>query len=161
MANYAAPLLNVSVITTFRTAGLLFSNSPTPRRIQIYEIEFGQAGALNSTDIQNLWDVSRCATGSATGSAVVPNSLDSGDVSPLSQYLNGITAEPTMTTAGFGLTIKQWGINQRGSYRWRALDDGDNIIIPATAQNAIAVRELSGSGNASQTAVGNISFVER
>ncbi len=163
MANYEAPLLNVSVITSFRTAGLLFP-SPTAnlaRRIQVYEIEFGQAGALNSTDIQNLWDVSRCLTGAATGSGVVPNAMDPADISPLSQFLNGITAEPTYTTAGFGLSIKQWGINQRGSYRWRALDDGDNILIPATIGNAIGVRELSGSGNASQTAVGNISFVER
>src|SRR6266436_3909987 len=161
MANYEAPLLNISVITTFRTAGLLFP-SPTAnlaRRIQVYEIEFGQAGALNSTDIQNLWDVSRCATNAATGSAVVPSPLDPSDSSPLSQFLNGTTAEPTMTSAGLGLSIKQWGINQRGSYRWRALDDGDNIIIPATIGNAIAIRGLSGSGNASQTAVGNVSFV--
>ncbi len=163
MANYEAPLLNVSVLTAFRTAGLLFPSATAnlARRIQIYEIEFGQAGSLNSTDIQNLWDVSRCLTASATGSAVVPSPLDPADSSPLSQFLNGIVAEPTYTSAGAGLSIKQWGINQRGSYRWRALDDGDNIIVPATAANAVGIRQLSGSANSAQTAVGNVSFVER
>jgi len=164
MANYEAPFLNVSVITTFRTAGLLFTSATAAltRRIQIYEIEFGQAGALNSTDIQNLWDVSRCATAAAAGSAVVPSPLDPSDTSPASQFLNNLTTEPTaMTGAGLGLSIKQWAINQRGSYRWRALDDGDNILIPNVAANAIAIRELSGSGNAGQTAMGNVSFVER
>lgn len=164
MANYEAPIQNNSVLTTFRTAGLLFPSATAnlARRIQIYEIEFGQAGSLASTDIQNLWDVSRCATGTAAGSAVVPSPLDSSDSSPLSQFLNNLTTEPAaMTGAGLGLSIKQWAINQRGSYRWRALDDGDNIVIPATAANAVAIRQLSGSANSAQTAMGNVSFVER
>lgn len=164
MSNYEAPLLNASVITTYRTAGLLFPSATAnlARRIQIYEIEFGQSGSLASTDIQNTWDVSRCLTATAAGTAVVPNSNDPADNSPLSQFLNNVTTEPgAYTTAGAGLSLKSWAINQRGSYRWRALDDGDNIIIPATAANAIGVRQLSGSANAAQSAMGSISFVER
>jgi hypothetical protein len=65
----------------------------------------------------------------------------------------------TYTGANFGAGLKNWGINQRGSYRWRALDDGDNIIVAATAGNGIGVRVLSTSFASS--AVGNISFVER
>jgi len=81
------------------------------------------------------------------------------DVSPLALYLNNNTGELTYTGAGFGLALKNWAINQRGSYRWRALDDGDNIIIPATAAVGIGVRALSSNFTAS--GVGNLSFVER
>ncbi len=164
MANYEAPLLQNTVFATFRTAGSIFPTATAglARRIQIYEIEFGQAGQLASTDAQNFWDVSRCATAGTQGSAVVPNPLDGSDSSPLTQFLNNVTAEPSaQTSAGLGLSIKSWGINQRGSYRWRALDDGDNIVIPATIANSVIVRQLANVANQNQTAVGNISFVER
>lgn len=164
MANYEAPLLNASVITTFRSAGVLYVNSTASqnRRYQVYEIEFGQGGSLASTDIQNQWDVSRLGASAAlVGTAVTPNLLDPGDVATFGVYFNNITTEPTYTTAGNGLSLKSWAINQRGSYRWRALDDGDNIVIPAVAFNGIGVRQLSGSANSAQSAIGNLSFTER
>lgn len=164
MANYAAPLLNFPISGTLRTAGALWAQgtAATLRRIQVYELEFGQTGALSSTDCQVQWDVSRFgATSGLTASAVVPASLDIADVSPMAQFANASTGtgENTYTSAGFGLALKQWSINQRGSYRWRALDDGDNIIIPATTVTGIGVRALS--SNFTSTGFGNISFVER
>lgn len=165
MANYELPLLNATVSSAYRTAGLFYVNSTTGqnRRYQVYEIEFGQTGSLASTDIQVQWDVSRfAASAGIAGTSIVPNSMDTGDVSPLCVAFNGNTGEPTYTTAGFGLSLKNWGINQRGSYRWRALDDGDNIVVPATAFFGIGVRELSAGGTiASMSAVGNMSFIER
>lgn len=158
MANYEAPLLQGTVSTSFKTAGALWSTGV--RRMMVYELEFGQTGALSSTDCQALYDFSRFgATAILTATAVVPNSLDIADSSPLAQFANNATAELTYTTAGFGLSLKSWAINQRGSYRWRALDDGDNLIIPATAVTGIGMRVLSSNFTASS--VGNISFVER
>ena len=158
MANYEAPILQGTVTTTFKTAAALWSTGT--RRIQLYEAEFGQTGALSSTDCQVQWDLSRFgATAILTASAVVPNLLDTADSSPLAQFANNATAELTYTTAGFGLSLKSWAINQRGSYRWRCLDDGDNILIPATAVTGIGLRALS--SNFSSTAIGNVSFVER
>lgn len=158
MANYEAPLVQGTVSTAFKTAGALWSTGT--RRIMVYELEFGQTGALSSTDCQVQWDVSRFgATVILTATAVVPNLLDTADSSPLAQFANNATTELTYTTAGFGLSLKSWGINQRGSYRWRALDDGDNILIPATAVTGIGVRALSSNFNS--TAIGNLSFVER
>jgi hypothetical protein len=162
MANYEAPLLQSTVSTTYKTTGVLYCNTAanTARRIMVYEIEMGQTGGLSSSDCQCQWDVSRfSATNALAGSAVVPNLLDPADVSPLSLYFNNVTTELTYTGVNFGLSIKNWGINQRGSYRWRALDDGDNIIIAATAGTGVGVRVLSTSFASS--AVGNISFVER
>lgn len=162
MANYEAPLLQGTVSTTYKSSGVIYTNvaANTQRRIQLYEIEMGQTGSLASTDCQCQWDVSRfSATNSLAGTAVVPNLLDPADVSPLSLFFNAISAELTYTGANFGLSIKNWGINQRGSYRWRALDDGDNIVVAATAGTGVGVRVLSSNFTAS--AVGNISFIER
>jgi hypothetical protein len=162
MANYTAPLLQGTISTSYRSASILYVNTAanTARRIQCYEIEMGQTGPLASTDCQCQWDVSRfSATNALVGTSVVPNLLDQGDVSPLSLYLNNITTELTYTGVNFGLSIKNWGINQRGSYRWRALDDGDNIVVAATAGFGIGVRALS--SNFVSSAVGNLSFIER
>jgi hypothetical protein len=158
MANYAAPLLQGTVSTTFKSAGVLYSNAT--RRAMVYEIEFGQTGALASTDCQCQWDVSRFSqTAILTGTVVAANPLDTADSIAVTLYQNAISSELTYTTAGVGLNLKQWGINQRGSYRWRALDDGDNIIIPATTLTGVGVRVLS--SNFAATALGTISFLER
>jgi len=146
--------------TSYKTAGALWGPASTPRRIMVYEIEMGQTGGLSSTDCQVQWDVSRfSATAILTATAVTPNLLDTGDVACLAQFANNANSELTYTTAGNGLSLKNWGINQRGSYRWRALDDGDQIMVPATSQAGIGVRAQSSNFTASL--VGNLSFIER
>ncbi len=158
MANAEAPLLYGAITTGYRGAGLLFVPA-AGRRAMIYEIEFGQTGGLSSSDCQVQWDVSRCITTTATGTSVAPNLLDIADPAVTTVFLNNLSAEPTATTAGNGLSLKNWGINQRGSYRWRALDDGDNLIIPNTSSAAVEMRALSVSFVGS--AVGSVSFIER
>ena len=158
MSNFEAPLLQATVASTYKTAGALWSVGS--HRIQVYEIEFGQTGGLSSTDCQCQWDVSRfSATNVLTATTVVVNLLDVADGTAVSIFANNATGELTYTTAGAGLSLKNWGINQRGSYRWRALDDGDNIMIPATNLAGIGVRVLS--SNFTGSAIGNISFMER
>lgn len=157
-ANYEAPLLQGTTATTFKTTGALWSVGS--RRIQVYEIEGGQGGGLSSSDCQTQWDVSRfSSTNILTATAVVPNLFDPADGTALSIFANNATTELTYTTAGAGLALKSWSWNQRGAYRWRALDDGDNIVIPATNLVGIGVRLLSVSFTSS--AIGNISFIER
>ena len=105
MANYSAPILQGTLSTAFKTAGALWSTGT--RRIQLYEIEMGQTGSLSSTDCQVQWDLSRFgATAILTATAVVPNSLDIADSSPLAQFANQAVAELTYTTAGFGLSMQ-------------------------------------------------------
>src|SRR5262249_2076059 len=143
---------------SFKSAASLWSTGT--RRMQVYEVEFGQTGALSSTDCQVQWDLSRFgATAVLTATAVIPNLLDIADSSPLAQFANNATTELTYTTAGNGLSLKSWAINQRGSYRWRALADGDNILIPATALTGVGLRALS--SNFVATGIGNASFMER
>lgn len=162
MANYEAPLLQATVSTTYKGAGLLFCAAAPVRRQMIYEIEFGQTGGLSSSDTQCQWDVTRLtSTNTIAGTVVIPNLLDPSDVACVTSFLNNMSAETPngRSAAGSGLALKNWAINQRGSYRWRALDDGDNLIQAATSGNSIEIATLSISFT--QSAVGNISFVER
>jgi len=160
-ANASAPLLYAPVGAALKTAGALWVGT-TARRIQLYETEFSQTGSLGSTDCQCQWQLSRFNnTAAMAGSTVVANLYDPADVATLAQFLNATTAEPTYTGAGAGLLLKLWAINQRGSYRWRTLDDGDNILIPATIAMGVGLGTLSGGGNFTASAIGSISFIER
>jgi len=158
MANFEGPILQGTVATAYKTAAALWSVGS--HRVMLYELEFGQTGALASTDCQCQWDLSVfSSTNILTATTVVVNKLDPADATAVTIFANNATTELTYTTAGAGLALKNWGINQRGSYRWRALDDGDNIIIPATNLTGVGLRVLS--SNFTGSAVGNLSFVER
>lgn len=159
MANYSAPVLYNAVTTTLKTAGFLWSAGT--RRSMLYEVEMGQTGAYASTDAPLQWDLSRAATAALAGTTVAANLLDIADSVALSLFMNAVTTEPTYTTAGNGLNLKQWGINQRGSYRWRALDDGDNIILPSTGGVGVGLRCASITSGFAASALGSIAFIER
>lgn len=157
-ANFGAPIVQGTVAATYKTAGALWSVGS--HRYQLYEVEMGQSGALASTDCQCQWDLSVfSSTNILTATTVVLNKLDPADGTAVTIFANNATTELTYTTAGNGLSLKNWAINQRGSYRWRALDDGDNIMVPATNLVGLGLRTLSSNFTAS--AVGNLSIVER
>jgi hypothetical protein len=159
MANFSAPILNATVTSTYRTGGIL---NPVARRFQLYEAEFGQTSGAGyaSTDVSCEWDLSRGITAAMAGTAILTSPLDPADtVASTTLFSNQFTTEPTYTTAGNGLQLKHWAINQRGSYRFRALDDGDNIISSATTGFLVGIRVQSGGFSGS--AVGNLNFVER
>jgi hypothetical protein len=157
-ANFGGPVVQGTVSTAYKTAAALWSVGS--HRAMLYEVEMGQSGALASTDCQCQWDLSVfSSTNILTASTVVLNKLDPADGTAVTIFANNATAELTYTTAGNGLSVKNWAINQRGSYRWRALDDGDNIIVPATNLTGLGLRTLS--SNFTSSAVGNLSIVER
>jgi len=159
MANFSAPVLYNAVTTSLKTAGFLFGAGT--KRAMVYEIEMGQTAAYASTDAPMQCDLSRAATPTLAGSTVAANLLDTSDYTATTLWVNAATAEPTYTTAGNGLNLKQWGINQRGSYRWRALDDGDNILIPSTAGVGVGLRAASIASGFAGSAIGTLAFIER
>jgi hypothetical protein len=157
VGNYLAPLLQGTTTTSFKTEGAVWSSGA--RRIKVYEVELGQTGALSSTDCQVQYDLSRFSqTAILTAPLVVPSPTDAADGTCLAIFANNATTELTYTTAGVGLSLKSWSLNQRGFMRWRALDDNDNIIVAATNLVGVGIRGLSSNFTAS--AVGNLSFVE-
>lgn len=160
MANFSGPVLVTPVSTAFKTGGIIWGGGT--KRAEAYEIEFGQFGSYASTDAPSLWDLSRApSTAGMVGTTVAANLLDPSDYVAATLFMQGLTTEPTnYTTAGLGLSIKQWPINQRGFNRWRTLDDGDHILVPATA-SALGLRTASIASGYAASASGSISFVER
>ncbi len=158
MARYTAVLAQATVSTSYKTMGALWTISGSLRRLSVYELDLGLSGALNtSNDTQVLFNVSRFTTTSLlSGTAFTTNPLDSADPAALSLYNNLIVTEFAALTANSSLLNPP--INQRGTFRWRALDDGDNLIIPATTQAGIAVQALSLSYTG--TAIGTIMYIE-
>ncbi len=156
MARYSAALLQATTTTTFKSLGVLWNNATPTARASIYEFDLGQPGALNtSTDCQVQYDVSRITlTSAGAGAAVTPTSLDLADAATSFSFMNAISTEFTPIAAGTGLL--QIPINQRGTFRWRALDDGDNILIPATTLLGITTRALSSAYTG--TAMGSIHY---
>jgi hypothetical protein len=158
---FSSPLLSVAT-STIRAAGYLFQPAASARRIMLYEVEMGQIAVAAATDCQVEWDLSRFSvTNGITAVAVTPQVLDNSEtLVAVSLFSNSDSGgQVTRTGAGFGLNLKHWGINQRGSYRWRALDDGDHIGIAATAAMGLAISNLS--SNFTGTTTGTVSYLER
>ena len=158
MARYSAPLQQNVVAATFKSLGALWLGA-TARRMSLYEWDLGQPGALQTgTDVQMQYDVSRFTlTNGGAGTAAVPATLDPGDsIATSASFMNLVSAEFTPVAAATGLL--QIPMNQRGTFRWRALDDGDNIVIPAIAWIGIPTRVLSSTY--ASTAMGNIHYNE-
>lgn len=163
MPRYQAVLLQNAVSTAFKSAGVLFASSATKaRRMAIYEYNFGQYGSLSSTDSQMYYDVSRFITTSVVaGSAVAPNLNDLADDSALGVYLNNITTELTaLSAASSGLNLVQEAQNQRGTYRWRALETYDLLMIPATSLSGLDFRVQSIASGYAASMVGQVLYVE-
>lgn len=164
MANFGVQLLG-SVGAAFRSAGVIYVSTAaaSTRRINLYEANVGQvAVAYANTDTSMLWDVSRIGASATLASTLAtPNPLDgTASAAALSTYSNLATAEAVVTTQGNGLSLYSWPINQRGFNRWRALDDGDNIIVPSVSQNGLAFRMLCPGGAQAFSGIGTIAFGE-
>ncbi len=164
MANFGVQILG-SVGSAFRSAGVIYvaSTVGNNRRINAYEVNVGQVAiAYASADTSMLWDVSRIgASAGLTATLATPNPLDgTGAATALSTYANLAITEATVTTQGNGLSLYSWPINQRGFNRWRALDDGDNIVVPSVAFNGLAIRMLCPAGNQAFSGIGTLAFGE-
>jgi hypothetical protein len=163
MPRYQAVLSSASTTTTFKTSGALWASSGTKaRRMAVYEYLLGQYGALSSTDSQMYYDVSRFTTTSLlAASAVVPNLNDTADDTSLAVFQNNATVEFTiLAAAGSGLNLVQEAQNQRGTFRWRALETYDLLVIPAVNVSGLAWRTQSISSGYTNSIVGQVLYLE-
>lgn len=163
MPRYQAVLAQNAIGTAFKTCGALFASSAVrARRINAYEYTLGQYGSLSSTDSQLYYDVSRFITTSLlAATAVAPNLNDLADDASLAIFANNATVEfAALSAAGAGLNIVQEAQNQRGTYRWRALETYDLITIPATSISGLAFRAQSIASGYVASMVGQTLFLE-
>lgn len=139
---------------TFKTIVTATAATATLTSAKIYEIGIGQDGTLNATDCQVAWDLSR-QTAAGTATAVTPVALDGSSRAAGTVAAANATAEGTITAAS---NIFEQAINQRGTWRWQAADEGAMFIIPATNLAGFALRARS--SNYVGTAVGELKVIE-
>lgn len=137
--------------TGFKTAGTVGAAAAAAsgiqlRRGRLVEVNIGQNGAPSATDCAILYDISR-VTAFGTNTAVVPNPIDAADAVFMGLAGQNHTVEPTLASAGAGLSLLQFPLNQRAAYRWVA-KDGKELVYPATANNGFAVRAQVTTGSA-------------
>ena len=154
MPDYGVAFNQATVTTGYKTAGFLLASStgtvPVPlRRFKLFEFGIGQSGTPNATDTALQWDVSR-QTSSGTGTATIPNPLDSADAACGAVMNSNASAEPTYAAQGSGLSLWNLAINQRAAYR-EILKDGKELVVAAVTSNGLGIRvqALTASGYAS------------
>lgn len=73
-------------------------------------------------------------TAAGTTTAVTPAAVDSGDPSAIFTAGSNATAEPTYTA---NTVLADLAVNPRSTVRWVAVDQRDEVILPATAANGV------------------------
>lgn len=123
-----------------KTALTLISTAAIRPRLIAFNLS--QVGTV-STDSGFEIQVKRF-TAAGTTTAVTPAAVDSGD--PASTFTAGsnATVEPTYTA---NTTVEDVSVNPRSTFRWVALEQRDEVIMPATAANGVGflVNALGGA----------------
>lgn len=143
-----------SLSTSFKTIVAATAATATLTSAKIYEVAIGQDGTLNATDCQVVWDLSR-QTAAGTSTAVTPTPLDGSTRAAGTVGSANFTAEGTITAAS---SVFTQSVNQRGTWRWQAADEGAMFVIPATNLSGFALRALSPTYVS--TAVGEVKVLE-
>ncbi len=73
-------------------------------------------------------------TAAGTTTSVTPAAVDSGDPAAVFTAGSNATVEPTYTA---NTTIRDVAVNPRSTFRWVALEQRDEVILPATASNGV------------------------
>jgi hypothetical protein len=145
MAKYAIVGTQQNVSGSYKTVLAVAATTGNLRRGKIYDVLIGTNGTPADNYLQ--WDISRVTALGAGGTAVTPVALDPADVAALGTAQNNFTSEPTVTANSSLFNV---GVNQRASYRWVAAP-GSELLFPATANNGLALRTLSGGYTGSAT----------
>jgi hypothetical protein len=123
-----------------KTALTIVSTAAIRPRLMAFNLS--QVGTV-STDANFEVHLKRF-TAAGTTTAVTPAAVDSGD--PASTFTAGsnATVEPTYTA---NTLLRQLAINPRSTFRWVALEQRDEVILPATAANGVGflVNALGGA----------------
>ena len=132
------------------------------KRINIWELDFGQSGPPNATDCSVQWWLAQCSTTAAgTGTAVTPEPTGGGfvaagnlDVAVTVSTVN-YSAEPTTYTAAQSFYAK--AVNQRGAGFWQAAPGGE-LWFPNTASTGPGLRAYSATY--ASTGLARMNFTE-
>jgi hypothetical protein len=142
MPYYALGGLQGTTTSTLKGTAASWTVTATLKRHKWYEIIIGATGVPNATDCDIQVDVSRLsATTSLAGTTGTMNALDSADGASILSSLVNITTEPN--AAIIGVSLMNFGLNQRNTTRWIAAQESQYFVAPATNLNGLYMRESS------------------
>ncbi len=111
----------------------------TTTRGRIYDLLVGSDAT--PADLAGEFNMIR-GTVSGTGTAVTPRALDPGDPAALLTAKQGTFVTQTKTANSSLLNV---GLNQRATFRWVAVPDGE-FVIPAVSDNWIGLECIAHGG---------------
>lgn len=111
----------------------------TTTRGWIYDILVGSDAT--PADVATQFDVIR-GTVSGTGSSITPRALDPGNPAALLTSEGGTFTGQTKTA---NTAMLSFGLNQRATFRWVAVPDGE-LVVPATADNWVGLESIASGG---------------
>lgn len=152
MANYTVQMLKSTTSTSIGVGSVECPGSGM-RRFEILDAVFGSdAATLGTSNFR--FELQRSTT-AATGTSFTPDPKDPADAAAVTLGKSNLTVQGTNTAGKIQLTVP---LNQQATFRWVA-QPGDEIIVPATANNGIHVNTPV-SGN-TPSAVVHLTIRER
>lgn len=121
------------------TLTIIQLNGVTTTRAWIYDIIVGSDAT--PADVATQFDVNR-GTVSGTGSAITARALDPQNPAALLAGEGGTFTGQTKTANSAMLSF---GLNQRATFRWVAVPDGE-LVVPATSDNWIGLESIASTG---------------
>ena len=102
-------------------------------RLQLYDL----IASSDATPADNYaeFSIKRNTSNGTAGSTFTPVALDPGDPASLATFIVNQNGTPTLTASS---EVLGWSQNQRATFRWVAVPDGE-LIIPATAANGLSL----------------------
>jgi hypothetical protein len=156
MAQYFVLGKQTGVTSAYKTAAQMNATG-TNKRGKVVDIMIGAASNPNATDTYVQWDVSRItATGAGAYTAFTPNPTDPADGAAVN--VSGVNATAEATTITANSSIWNETVNQRGAFRWQAVQESQALIWAATAGTGLILRAQSVTFTAE--ADGSVYFIE-
>lgn len=130
------------VSTAFKSQCVVFVTSGSLKRFSVTDYQLGAADVPNATDCAIEWSLGRVtADGTGTAYSGFMEALETGtQIAPCATVKQGYSAEPTVTAS---VDPDSGSMNQRGFWRWVAIDKDAEPRAPAVANNGFTLRALS------------------
>lgn len=140
MRRYAADG-NAAAGTNLTIAEVLAVGNTT--RARIYDLVIGSDAT--PADVATKFNIIRGTVSGTPTTTVTPRALDPGDPASLMSAKVGTFTGQTKTATSSLLNVS---LNQRATFRWVSVPDGE-MIIPATTDNWIGLESLASGGTPS------------
>jgi len=112
-------------------------NGAATFRLQMYDL----ISSSDATPADNVaeFSIKRNTSNGTAGSTFTPTALDPGDPASLAQFITNQNGTPTLTASS---ELMYFSHNQRATFRWVAVPDGE-LIVPATAANGLSLMAVT------------------